>query len=98
MSPVECGNLLGRNFDFLFLAEGEDEHGQKDAKHTDPCHPPDVPDQRKAADHGEEGGAEASGAVLGDLDRRVLALLNWRRLMTERALLRLPIRIDVGDL
>ena len=91
----ELGNLQGRDLDLLLIAEREREEGQERADETHGGHPPDVPDQRKAGDDGEECVDEADRGVFRYFDRRIGA----RRfnLRGAQALLGAPKGIDLGD-
>ena len=97
MRLLEPSDLLGRDFDFLFVAKREGKHGQKHTDCADARHPPDMPDQREAGDDRKKCGDEAGRAVLRKLDRLELALS--RRLgLRARALLFAPESVDVRNL
>ena len=75
MRAIELSDRLSGYLDLFLLAKCEGEERHECTEDSKSGHPPDVPDQRKAGDHGKEGVDEAGRSVLRHFDRRVPARL-----------------------
>src|SRR5262245_26010066 len=97
MSAIELGQCVNRDLNLLVLAKCEDEERHEGAEDPESRHPPDMPDQGKADDHGEEGVDDAGRSVFRHFDRLVPASLRWLTLAYARERLRRPVGVSSGD-
>src|SRR4029077_3499862 len=95
---IELGNALSRYLDFLFFAKREHEQCAECAEYSERCHPPDMPDQRKAGDDSKEGGDKTGCAASWHLDRLVLAQLRLLPLPCVSKFFPYPKSVSTSDL
>ena len=96
-NPLKSGDFFNRHFDLLFTPEGKRRDRREDAEQTQACHPPDVPDQCEAQDHGKEGDDEAGRTAFRYFDGLISTRHHSESGTAGGVLLIDPEGVDPGD-
>src|SRR5450755_2525263 len=74
VGAIDASDLRCRNKIFVVVTPSERDEGRKRADAASRNHPPDMPDQRKARDRGEEGAYKSGRRVPGHFNVAVVRL------------------------